>query len=52
MIDVGNGRYRGAGDDGESVAIGEAVWRSVEENRPIDIADLLGLNQSLEETRS
>lgn len=39
-------------DGAYAVAIGEAVWRSVEENRPIDIADLLGLNQSLEETRS
>jgi hypothetical protein len=29
-------------DGALAVAVGEAVWRSVEENRPIAIDDLLG----------
>lgn len=31
-------------DGAWAVAIGEAIWRSVEQNRPIDIPELLGIN--------
>ena len=31
-------------DGAYAVAIGEAIWRSVEDNRPIDIPELLGVN--------
>ncbi len=35
------GLAAGSLDGAYAVAVGEAVWRSVEENRPIDISDLL-----------
>lgn len=36
----------GARDGAYAVAVGEAVWRSVAENRPITIAELLPLDSS------
>ncbi|MBA2362468.1 MAG: Gfo/Idh/MocA family oxidoreductase [Chloroflexia bacterium] len=43
----------GSLDGAYAVAVGEAAWRSVEENRPIDISDLLPIerkrSQSIEE---
>lgn len=37
-------------DGALAVAVGEAVWRSVEENRPINIAELLGDHAAPKET--